>query len=127
LKFEELYNEAALHVDELAERVLALGGHPVATMKAHLEQSSLKEAIGSESAAQMVETIIEDFSIVIEEASLDVALFLRITKLSDTVAQKSHGVNAPWLFLDLSHSHPSLLAVLYKVNSSKDNMSKAEA
>jgi starvation-inducible DNA-binding protein len=67
LKFEELYNEAALHIDELAERVLALGGHPVATMKAHLEHSSLKEANGTESAAQMVETIIEDFSIVIEE------------------------------------------------------------
>jgi starvation-inducible DNA-binding protein len=30
-KFEQLYNEAALHIDELAERLLALGGAPVAT------------------------------------------------------------------------------------------------
>jgi starvation-inducible DNA-binding protein len=74
LKFEELYNEAGLHVDELAERVLALVGYPAATMKAYLEQSSLKEANGTESAAQMVETIIEDFSIVINELKQAMAI-----------------------------------------------------
>ncbi|MFD0692526.1 Dps family protein [Paenibacillus sp. GCM10027628] len=67
VKFEELYNEAALHVDELAERQLAIGGQPAATMKQYLELSSLKEASGSETATKMVEAIIEDFSIVIEE------------------------------------------------------------
>jgi starvation-inducible DNA-binding protein len=67
VKFEELYNEAGLHVDELAERLLAIGGTPVATMKAYLQESSLKEAGGSESATQMVETIIEDFSIMVAE------------------------------------------------------------
>ncbi|NEW07819.1 DNA starvation/stationary phase protection protein [Paenibacillus sp. SYP-B3998] len=67
VKFEELYNEAALHVDELAERQLTIGGQPAATMKAYLELSSLKEASGAETAAKMVEAVIEDFSIVIEE------------------------------------------------------------
>lgn len=33
VKFEELYNEASEHIDELAERILAIGGSPVATMK----------------------------------------------------------------------------------------------
>ncbi|MBD0382713.1 Dps family protein [Paenibacillus sedimenti] len=67
VKFEELYNEAALHIDELAERQLTIGGQPAATMKQFLELSSLKEASGNETATKMVEAIIEDFSIVIGE------------------------------------------------------------
>ncbi|MDR6552984.1 Dps family protein [Paenibacillus qinlingensis] len=67
VKFEELYNEAALHVDELAERLLAIGGQPAATMKAYLEISSLKEALGTETATKMVEAIIEDFTILTQE------------------------------------------------------------
>lgn len=66
-KFEQLYNEAALHIDELAERLLALGGAPVATMKECLEQSSVKEATGQETAEQMVATIVSDFETMIRE------------------------------------------------------------
>ncbi len=66
-KFEELYTEAALHIDELAERLLALGGQPVATMKGCLEQSSVKEASGNEQAEKMVESIVSDFGIMIQE------------------------------------------------------------
>lgn len=66
-KFEELYNEAAIHIDELAERLLALDGRPVATMKEILEQSSIKEASGSENAEEMVQVISNDFSIVVNE------------------------------------------------------------
>ncbi|AIE61116.1 Dps family protein [Bacillus methanolicus] len=61
-KFEELYNEAAVHIDELAERILALKGKPVATMKECLEISSIKEATGDEKEEDMVRTISEDFS-----------------------------------------------------------------
>jgi starvation-inducible DNA-binding protein len=67
VKFEEFYNEAALHVDELAERLLAIGGHPVATMRECLELSSVQEANGGESADEMVQTTINDFSIIIGE------------------------------------------------------------
>ncbi|RTE09318.1 Dps family protein [Paenibacillus whitsoniae] len=67
VKFEELYNEAALHIDELAERLLTIGGKPAATMKAYLETASIKEASGSEAANQMVEAIIADFTTVTEE------------------------------------------------------------
>jgi starvation-inducible DNA-binding protein len=66
-KFEQLYNEAAHHIDELAERLLALGGAPVATMKECLEQASVKEATGQESAEQMVEAIVSDFETMIGE------------------------------------------------------------
>lgn len=67
LKFEEFYNEAGLHVDALAERVLTIGGKPVATMKEFLEISSIKDAANNESAQQMVQTIIDDFSTVVKE------------------------------------------------------------
>lgn len=70
VKFEELYNEAALHIDELAERLLAIGGKPVATMKDYLEFSSLKEASGMETATKMVEAVIEDFTILTQELKL---------------------------------------------------------
>lgn len=65
VKFEELYNEAGLHVDTIAERLLSIGGEPVATMKETLEISSISEASGSESSQEMVQTIINDFSIII--------------------------------------------------------------
>jgi starvation-inducible DNA-binding protein len=61
-KFEELYNEAAVYIDDLAERILALKGKPVATMKECLEISSIKEATGIEKEEDMVKTISEDFS-----------------------------------------------------------------
>lgn len=67
VKFEELYNEAALHVDELAERLLSIGGQPAATMKAFMELSSLKEASSTETATKMVEAVIEDFTILTQE------------------------------------------------------------
>ncbi|WP_066175224.1 Dps family protein [Bacillus marinisedimentorum] len=66
-KFEEFYTEAAVHIDELAERLLAIGGKPVATMREYLEISSVKEAAGDENAKQMVEEIANDFTTVIEE------------------------------------------------------------
>lgn len=43
-KFEALYEEAAEHLDELAERVLAIGGKPLATMSKYLKESTLVEA-----------------------------------------------------------------------------------
>lgn len=61
-KFEELYNETTLHMDEIAERLLAIGGEPVATMKEHLELSVVGEATGKESTNKMVQTVVDDFA-----------------------------------------------------------------
>ena len=54
-KFEELYNEASQYVDDLAERILAIGGNPVGTLKESLEISIVDEAGKNYSAEQMVE------------------------------------------------------------------------
>ncbi|KZE75886.1 DNA starvation/stationary phase protection protein [Paenibacillus elgii] len=66
-KFEELYTEAALHVDALAERLLALGGKPVATMSGSLRLASVREAEGEENAEQMVAALVNDFTLIIGE------------------------------------------------------------
>ena len=65
-KFEELYNEVTLNLDEVAERILSRGGKPVATMKEHLELSHIKEAKTNETTEEMVQTTIEDFKIIMK-------------------------------------------------------------
>lgn len=66
-KFEELYNEAAGYIDELAERLLAIDGKPVATMKESLELASVEEAKEEVEAKAMVQAIVKDFSTMIDE------------------------------------------------------------
>ncbi|WP_445490615.1 Dps family protein [Niallia sp. 03133] len=60
--FEELYNEAAATVDEIAERLLAIGGSPISTLKEFIETSTLKESTEPLSATEMVRSLVEDFS-----------------------------------------------------------------
>jgi starvation-inducible DNA-binding protein len=72
-KFEELYNEAAGYVDELAERLLAIGGQPASTMTQYLALSELKEAVGGESAKEMVTQLVQDFALVAEELKHSIA------------------------------------------------------
>lgn len=67
VKFEEFYNEAGIHVDVIAERLLAIGGNPVATMKESLEIASVDEANGQETADEMVQSLIKDFSLITGE------------------------------------------------------------
>ncbi|GIQ69227.1 DNA starvation/stationary phase protection protein [Xylanibacillus composti] len=73
-KFEELYTEGAGYLDELAERILTLGGSPVATLKEALAVASIQEANGGESAAQMVESVFADFGTLISELNDGIAI-----------------------------------------------------
>src|SRR5690606_37794994 len=41
-KFEELYNQAQLRIDEIAERVLTLGGTPLHSFEDYIEKNKLK-------------------------------------------------------------------------------------
>lgn len=67
VKFEELYNEAGMIIDEFAERILALEGKPVATLKECLELSTIKEAKGNEKEEDMVSQLHDDFSKLVDE------------------------------------------------------------
>lgn len=67
VKFEELYDEVTLKMDEVAERLLAIKGQPAATMKEYLELSTIQEAAGNEDTRGMVQQLVEDFATVSEE------------------------------------------------------------
>ncbi|MFW6246342.1 MAG: Dps family protein, partial [Tangfeifania sp.] len=43
-KYEELYNEAAATVDEIAERILMIDSQPLHTFAGYVKTSDLKEA-----------------------------------------------------------------------------------
>ncbi|MBF2757894.1 MULTISPECIES: Dps family protein [Staphylococcus] len=74
-KFEELYNEASQYVDDLAERILAIGGNPVGTLKESLDISIVDEAGKNYSAEQMVEAFSKDLTNISEQLvkSIEVA------------------------------------------------------
>lgn len=73
-KFEELYDEAKGHIDEVAERILALGAVPAGTLKEILELASLSEATGKENPREMVETIVADFKTVVSNAKAGIEI-----------------------------------------------------
>jgi len=73
-KFEEFYSEAATHIDDLAERLLALGGKPLARMQDYLQAATVKEADGSETAEQMVAALSADFSSITQELKEGISL-----------------------------------------------------
>lgn len=66
-KFEELYNEAAGYVDEIAERLLAIGGEPISTLKDALAQTTISEAAGKQTAEEMVAAVVADFEAISQE------------------------------------------------------------
>ncbi|WP_342553206.1 DNA starvation/stationary phase protection protein [Paenibacillus sp. FSL R7-0652] len=61
-KFEELYNLTTANMDEVAERLLTIGGRPSATMAEQLRLSPIQEAEGQFSAEQMVEQVVADLN-----------------------------------------------------------------
>lgn len=56
-KFEELYNEANLGIDETAERILTLGARPYSSFQEYIDHAEIKEAKHVDDAKKMVEII----------------------------------------------------------------------
>ena len=73
-KFEELYTEAATHIDIIAERILAIKGEPAATLREYLDISSVSEATGKEDANEMVKSISADFTNMLEDLKKGIEL-----------------------------------------------------
>lgn len=64
--WEQHYNALTINIDACAERVRALGGYPIGTMKGFLELTSLKEHPGDvPMASEMVSSLIDDHEQVI--------------------------------------------------------------
>lgn len=65
LKFEELYNDLLLKIDEVAERILTLGHTPEHNYSIYAKSSTIKESKKVSDGLVAVENILESFKIVI--------------------------------------------------------------
>lgn len=66
-KFESLYTDARVKIDEIAERILTLRYHPVSSLKDYLKISKIEEAKKSLNDEFMVETLIDNQSIILHQ------------------------------------------------------------
>jgi starvation-inducible DNA-binding protein len=65
-KFEELYNDLLIKVDEVAERILTLGNTPVHSFSEYLKMATIKEATNVSDGKQAVQKILEGFQSLLE-------------------------------------------------------------
>lgn len=66
VKFEELYNDAVITVDEIAERVLTLGETPLHTFSDYLKYSSIREAANVKDGNGTVSTTLANLKTLLE-------------------------------------------------------------
>jgi starvation-inducible DNA-binding protein len=66
LKFEELYNDAVMKVDEIAERILTLGGTPYHTFSDYLKFSTITEAANVTDGEGTVSTTLANLKTLLE-------------------------------------------------------------
>lgn len=65
-KFEELYNDLLLKVDEVAERILTLGHTPVHSFSHYLQIATIKEATNISNGQQAVENIVQAYGALLQ-------------------------------------------------------------
>ena len=67
LKFEELYNDALIKVDEIAERVLTLSATPLHSFKKYLENSDIKPAENVTDGEVAIDNILKSLKILLNK------------------------------------------------------------
>jgi starvation-inducible DNA-binding protein len=67
LKFEELYNDALIKVDEIAERVLTLSATPLHSFKKYLETSDIKPAENVTDGEVAIDSVLESLKILLSK------------------------------------------------------------
>jgi starvation-inducible DNA-binding protein len=65
LKFEELYEDAVIKVDEIAERILTLEGEPFHTFSDYLQSAEIKEEKSIVNGNQGIQIIINNYKVLI--------------------------------------------------------------
>ena len=66
-KFEDMYNNAAEKVDELAERILMLGGEPENKFSEYLKVARVKEVSGVSCGDEALKHILDTYGLLIGE------------------------------------------------------------
>lgn len=66
-KFEELYDDAKLKVDEIAERILTLRHQPTSNLSDYLQNSNLEESASDISDSEMIERLLKDHGLILQQ------------------------------------------------------------
>ncbi len=66
IKFEELYTDLNLKVDEIAERILTLEGSPIHSFSSYIKIATIKELTNINSATKSIEAIITSLNTLIK-------------------------------------------------------------
>lgn len=66
-KFEELYDDAKLKVDEIAERILTLRFQPTSNLSEYLKTSNLEESPSDISDSEMIKNLLKDHGILLKQ------------------------------------------------------------
>lgn len=74
LKFEELYNDAVVKIDEIAERILTLGGEPLHTFSDYLDTTEIKEEKGITKGPEGVRIVLENFKVLVNKERVILSL-----------------------------------------------------
>lgn len=85
VKFEELYNDLLLKIDEVAERILTLGHTPEHTYTAYKKEAGIKESNKVSDGIDAVKDILAAFKVII-------SLQRNLLKVSDKA--RDEGTNA---------------------------------
>ena len=67
VQFEDMYNEAKVKIDEIAERLLTLRFQPKSNFTDYLDLSNLKEASSNIQDHEMVSALLEDHGTIINQ------------------------------------------------------------
>jgi len=67
LKFEELYNDAVIKVDEIAERILTLEAEQLHTFTDYLKNSNIKEEKSITDGTKGVKIVVKNFSTIVAQ------------------------------------------------------------
>jgi len=66
-KFEELYDDAKLKVDEIAERILTLRYQPASNLSDYLKSATVKESKSDISDSEMIKILLGDHGIILKQ------------------------------------------------------------
>src|SRR5699024_10286266 len=65
--FEEMYNDAKLMIDEIAELMLTVRNQPLSNLSKYLDISNIKEAASDLEDKKMIEVVLKDHGLLLEQ------------------------------------------------------------
>lgn len=106
VKFEELYNDAQLKIDEIAERILTLGFTPLHSFSDYLAEAEVPVARNISDAHEAVSVVVSSLQtiVIIEREILGIAEQLgdegTLTLLTDFITQQEKMI---WMYSSWLH------------------------